>query len=77
MRAAGRLDVRCFLLPKLRPGQVIEIQDLPDGFPCGAFLLTQVEHRLAHGIGTTRLSAERLAAPDLLGALLGAVAGLL
>jgi hypothetical protein len=78
-RAGGRLDVRCFLLPKLRPGQVIEIQDLPDGLPGGAFLLTQVEHRLAHGLGMTRLSAERLAAPSggLLGALLGAVGGLL
>jgi hypothetical protein len=56
---------------------VIEIQDLPDDLPGGPFLLTQVEHRLAHGLGVTRLSAERLAAPDLLGGLLGAVAGLL
>ena len=74
-RAAGRLDIRGFLRPKLRPGQVIEIQDLPDGLPGGAFLLTQVEHRLAHGLGMTRLSAERLAAPS--GGLLGAAGGLL
>ena len=76
-RAGARLELRCFLLPAVRPGQVIEIQGLPAGLPRGPFLVTQVDHRLNRATGETTVRAEALAPPDLLGALLGALGGLL
>jgi len=76
-RAAGGLTLSAFLLPRLRPGQVLEIQDLPDSFPSGRYLLTHVRHRHDRGGGATELEAELLAAPSLLGALAGAIGALL
>ncbi|CAN7556545.1 MULTISPECIES: hypothetical protein [unclassified Variovorax] len=74
---ASRLIAHCFLLPALRPGQVIEVQDLPDDLSGGPWLITRVEHRVAHGAGSTRFEARSASAPSLLGALLGAIGSLL
>jgi hypothetical protein len=75
-----RLYALCFLLPQLRPGQVIEIQDLPAGLSGGPWLLTRVCHQLqpTH-TSATRLEARSAggAAGGLLGAALSAVGGLL
>lgn len=76
-RSGSRLELDCFLLPAIRPGQVIEVQDLPDNMPTGPFLVRAVEHRVGKARGRTRILAEALTPPDLLGALLGAVGGLL
>jgi len=76
---AVRLSATGFLLPALRPGMVLEIQELPDGIRGGAWLVERVTHRLAaDGSGATMFEA-RSAAPatDLFGALLGAIGGLL
>jgi hypothetical protein len=79
--AAGlRLFARCFLLPKLRPGQVIELQDLPPGLSGGPWLLTRVCHQLQPGRPSATLLEGRSAGEGgggLLGAALSAVGGLL
>jgi hypothetical protein len=41
-----RLAAECFLLPGLRPGEVFEVQSLPDEFSGGPWLVTRVTHRL-------------------------------
>ena len=46
-----RLRARCFLLPALRPGDVVEVQSLPDGLAGGPWLLTRVVHELRPGSG--------------------------
>lgn len=77
-RAGSRLVLTAFLLPGIRPGQVIEIQDLPDAIPGGPYLVTRVGHRLGPAGGSTIIDAEALAAPSsLLGALAGALGSLL
>ncbi len=72
-----RLTARGFLLAALRPGDVIEVQDLPEGLSGGPWLLVHVEHRLDRGAGTTTLDAVTASTDSLLGDLLGAVGGLL
>jgi hypothetical protein len=68
-----RLQARCFLLPALRPGQVVEVQSLPDGLSGGPWLISRVTHRLAPARGgETMLEAESADTESLLGALLGA-----
>jgi hypothetical protein len=73
--AAKAIACRCFLLPALRPGTVVEIQDLPAGLSPGPWLITRVQHRL-HPVegGSTAFEARNTSA-DLLGGLLGALAG--
>jgi hypothetical protein len=72
-----RLWARCFLLPARRPGEVIEVQELPDGMPSGSWLVTRVTHRLDPGAGgETVLEAEQAGA-GALGALASLVGGLL
>jgi hypothetical protein len=78
-REAGRLQA--FLLPALRCGSVIEIQDLPDGLVGGPVWIARVEHVLSPrgALTTVRFfkggdSFDPLA---LLGALAGAIGGLL
>jgi hypothetical protein len=67
-----RLWARCFLLPALRPGDVIEVQSLPDGLVGGPWLLTRVVHRLEPGArGSTVLEAEDAGASSRLSGLLG------
>lgn len=73
---AQRVTAHCFLLPALRPGNVTEVQDLPDKLSTGPWLITCVEHRFECGSGTTRFWGETAtAAPSLLGGLLSAAAG--
>ncbi len=73
---AERVTAHCFLLPTLRPGNVIEVQELPDGLSSGPWLITRVEHSFERGFGTTRFWGETASAgPSLLGGLLGAAAG--
>jgi hypothetical protein len=77
-----RVTANCFLLPSLRPGTVIEVQELPDGLSTGPWLLTCVQHTFDRGSGTTRFWGETASASssllgDLLGAAAGAIGGLL
>jgi len=82
--AAQRLHARGFLLPALRPGMVVQIQSLPDGFgDTDTWLLTRVVHRLrANDAGTTILDGEALGTaggglPRLLASAVAAVGSLL
>jgi len=71
-----RVTAHCFLLPALRPGNVIEVQELPQGLSTSSWLVTRVQHSFERGFGTTRFWGETAAAgSSLLGGLLGAAAG--
>lgn len=74
---AERLVAHCWLLPALRPGDVIEVQDLPDALAGGPWLLDRVEHRVSAGRGCTTLYAQSAGASGTrLDAALGAVAAI-
>lgn len=80
--AGRRLRARGFLMPALRPGMAIEIQELPGSIAYGAWLLTRVVHRLRpHDAGTTAIEAESLASasglPGLAASAVAAVGSLL
>ena len=74
-RGAGCFQA--FLLPRLRCGSVLEIQDLPDGLPGGPLWVTGVEHRLGRGSASTsarfRQGGDRFDPTALLGSLAGLV----
>jgi prophage tail gpP-like protein len=53
-----RLTAEGWLLAHLRPGQLVAVQDLPDGLPDGPWLLRRVHHRLDVSGGRTVLRAE-------------------
>jgi hypothetical protein len=76
----ARLRGRAFLLPGLRPGAVLDVQDLPAPLSGGPWLVTAVTHRLhpLEGGSTTfeARSAGGLGA-GLAGAALSALGGLL
>ncbi|MBP0445844.1 hypothetical protein J8J14_13775 [Roseomonas sp. SSH11] len=77
---ATRVEARAILLPWLRPGMVLEIQQLPDRLDAaGPWLVLTVCHaRLAGAPGETRFTAVSAAAgPSLLASLASAVGGLL
>jgi prophage tail gpP-like protein len=77
---ANRMRARCFVLVHLRPGMVVEIQELPGSLAGTTWLLTRVTHRLdADGGGETVIEGVEAGASggDLLGALLGALGSLL
>ena len=78
-RERGTLDA--FLLPKLRPGTVLEIHDLPGGFSKGPYWLESVSHRVTPRGATTRAryvkGGDAFDPGALLGALAGAIGGLL
>ena len=78
---AKRLRAVCFLIPALRPGQVIEVQDVPDGLDGGPWLVTAVRHQLRPGSGGrtvfSGVSAGQGEAGSLLGSALSALGGLL
>ena len=70
---AQKLRSRCFLLPALRPGDVIEVQSLLDGLDGGPWLLTRVIHELQPGAGGfTTIEAEAADTSSLLSGLLSA-----
>lgn len=77
--AGRRLRARGFLMPALRPGMAIEIQELPGSIADGAWLLTRVVHRVRqYDAGSTSIEAESLAAASGLpglGASAAAAAG--
>lgn len=80
MRGTQRLSATCWLLPQLRPGLRVEVQDLPDGTSLGPWLITRVRHRLDPRAGATTVFHARGAGAgsgSLLGAALGALGGLL
>jgi hypothetical protein len=71
-----RFEARCFLLPTIRPGDVVDVQSLPDGLSGGPWLITRVTHRLAPNRGgETLLEGESADTESLLGALIGAALG--
>jgi hypothetical protein len=72
-----RFAARCLLLPSLRPGAVVQVQDVPGAGADGAWLVTRVHHRVGGSAGLTELSAVDAGAGAAAGGLLGAVAGLL
>ncbi len=79
--AAGkRVRARCYVQPQLRPGTVIEVQDMPDGLSGGPWIITRVTHRLrpAYGGLTTfeAVTGEGGGLGDLLAAALGALGSL-
>lgn len=71
------LTATCWLLPALRPGELIEVQDLPDGRSGGPWLVTHVQHRIGAMGAMTRLDAVSGEGGGLLSGLLGALGGLL
>ena len=75
--ARKRGTIEAFLLPTLRPGAVLEIQDLPDGLGNGPFWLDRVTHDLSPlGARTTarlRQGGETFDPLALLGSLAGAL----
>lgn len=80
-RQASRVRLVTFLLPKAAPGTRIEVQDMPDAVPLAELRVEQVVHILHAGhaahsvlIGTGVTAPP---SPDLLGAALGALGGLL
>jgi hypothetical protein len=82
--AAAARTTRCraqaFLLTGLRPGMVIEIQELPEELSGNTWLLTRVSHHLDPALGGETTLEGVLAGASggsLLGALLGAIGGLL
>jgi len=79
--AATRIRGTAFLLPKLRPGLVVDVQDLPSALAGGPWLLTRVTHVIdAREGGRTYFEGEQSGSLDLsalAGAALSAVGSLL
>ena len=71
---ATRIRGRAFLLPALRPGDTVDIQDLPDPLAGGPWLVTAVTHRLDATKGGETTFEARAAGGGLAGAL-GSLAG--
>jgi len=79
--AATRIRATAFLVPALRPGLVVDIQDLPGSMSGGPWMLTRVTHTLdAREGGRTVFEGEQVSSLDLAalaGAALSAIGGLL
>lgn len=79
--AATRIRATAFLVPALRPGVVVDIQDLPGTMSGGPWMLTRVTHTLdAREGGRTEFEGEQASSLDLAalaGAALSAIGGLL
>jgi len=73
------LRAHCFLLPELRPGTVIEVQELPGELSGGPWLITRVLHRIRPDLGGQTIFSAHSAgsATSLFGAALSAIGGLL
>ncbi len=79
-RRSERMVAEAILLPALRPGVAIEVQELPNGASGGPWVITRVTHRFGAGVpAATRLWGESAGAGggSLLDQLLSAVGGLL
>lgn len=72
-----KLTATCWLLPALRPGELVEVQDLPGGISGGPWLVTHVQHRIGPMGATTRFDAVSGEGGGVLAGLLGALGGLL
>src|SRR5262249_44771010 len=76
-----RAQVAATVVPALRPGTVVEVQDVPDGLPTGPLWADQVTHRVAADGALTRArlwgGGEAMDPSGLLGSLAGAIGGLL
>jgi len=70
-----------FLQPKLRPGTILELKELPDGLSGGPVWVYTVRHTLSSAGGVSRIDylkgGDRFDPLALLGSLAGAVQGLL
>ena len=79
--AATRIRATAFLVPALRPGLVVDIQELPGAMSGGPWVLTRVTHTLdAREGGRTVFEGEQVSSLDLAalgGAALSAIGGLL
>jgi hypothetical protein len=79
--AATRIRASAFLIPALRPGLVVDVQDLPGAMSGGPWMLTRVTHTLdARDGGRTMFEGEQASSLDLAalaGAALSAIGGLL
>jgi hypothetical protein len=75
--AQRRAHLEAFLLPALRPGTVLEIQDLPEGFGGGPVWLDRVRHVVKPGGARTtarfRPGGDAFDPMALLGSLAGAL----
>jgi prophage tail gpP-like protein len=76
--ACGR--VNAFLQPKIRPGSIIELHDMPSGIPQQPLWVRRVEHALSADGATTRIDVawggESFDPTALLGSLGGAIGAL-
>lgn len=76
-----RANIEAFLLPQLRPGVVVEIQELPDGLPTGPLWVDKVSHRITPNGALTKArlwgGGDAFDPTSLLGSLAGAIGGLL
>ena len=71
----ARMEATCWLLPDLRPSDVIEVQGLADGVSGGPWMLTHVVHDLRRTTGgVTRIRGMSAASPGLMGDALGGLA---
>jgi hypothetical protein len=79
--AATRIRATAFLIPALRPGLVVDVQDLPGAMSGGPWMLTRVTHTLdAREGGRTVFEGDQASSLDLAalaGAALSAIGGLL
>lgn len=78
-REVGKMEA--FLQPSLRPGTILEIQDLPNQLPANPLFLYRVQHCLDRQGGRTRANfykgGDAFDPLALLGSLAGAIGGLL
>lgn len=71
-----QLKANCWLVPTLRPGAVLEIQDLPGPLSKGPWLITEVTHSIDMNAGSRTRFSGVYAGGDLAG-LLSSAAGLI
>jgi len=78
-RAEIRIRARAWLVPAVAPGTRIELQELPEAVDASALIVRQLVHVVDPQAGayTEIWGTEEVAAPGLLGQLLGAAGGLL
>lgn len=77
--SAWRLTARCWLQPALRPGAVLEVQEVPASVSGGPWLVTAVHHRASPSGGFTDVAgvSAGAGAGGLLAQAAGALGGVL